>query len=108
MRVSGRKAVAATLVGGVMMVATARSSEGQGSGRLQVTARVIPVGPQQEALTQARVAAGQLGSMIGNFEPLEARSGEGLIRLTVRRIHPARDPHSLEASAVASLIYIAN
>jgi hypothetical protein len=36
------------------------------------------------------------------------RLGEGLILLTVRRLHPSADRSPPEGFAVASLVYIAN
>ena len=99
------KIVAATLVGMSLIVVTARSSHGQTTGRLQVRARVIAVGPQQEALTQARMAAVQL---LRSEEVLEARTAEGLISLTVRRVDRGAGRHPPEGFAVASLVYIAN
>ncbi len=100
-----RKIVAATLVGMSLIVVTARSSEGQTTGRLQVRARVIAVGPQQEALTQARMAAVQL---LRSEEVLEARTAAGLISLTVSRVDAGAGRNSPGAFAVASLVYIAN
>ena len=100
-----RKIVAATLVGMSLIVVTASSSEGQTTGRLQVRARVIAVGPQQEALTQARMAAVQL---FRNEEVLETRTAEGLISLTVSRVDAGAGRNPPEAFAVASLVYIAN
>ena len=99
--------VAATLLGLSLIVVTARSAEGQTSGRLQVTARVLDVGPQQEALTQAWMAVSRLPEVKQVLEG-RPRPGEGLILLTVRRFDSVAGRHPPKAFAVASLVYIAN
>ncbi len=99
--------IAATFFGLSLVVLTAGSAVGQTSGRLQVRARVLPVRPQQEALTQAWVALDGLaeGKQVVEARP---RPGDGLILLTVVRLHaiPGRPPP--EAFALASIVYIAN
>ena len=102
------KTIAGTLLGLSLVVVTARPSEGQSTGRLQVSARVLSVGPQQVALTQARMAVRRL--LEG--EAFEARTGrrpeEGLVLLTVRLLDPTAGLYPVRTSAVASLVYIAN
>ena len=102
-----RKNIAATLLGLSLVVVTASSLEGQATGRLQVSARVLSVRPQQEALTQAWMAVSRLpeGKQVLEGRP---RPGEGLILLTVRRFDSGAGRHPLKAFAVASLVYIAN
>jgi len=102
-----RKNIAATLLGLSLVVVTASSLEGQATGRLQVSARVLSVEPQQEALTQARMA---LGLLLEGKQVFEARPrlSDGLILLEVSRLDPIAGRHSPEAFAVASLVYIAN
>ncbi len=99
--------IAATLVGLSLIVVTARSAEGQTIGKLQVTARVLDVRPQQEALTQAWMAVTRLpeGKQVLEGRP---RPGEGLILLTVHRFDSGAGRHPPKAFAVASLVYIAN
>ena len=102
-----RKNIAATLLGLSLVVVTASSLEGQATGRLQVSARVLSVGPQQEALTQARMALSLLpeGEQVFEARP---RLGDGLIFLKVRRLDPTAHRPPPKAFAVALLVYIAN
>ncbi len=102
-----RKNTAATLLGLSLVVVTASSLEGQATGRLQVSARVLSVEPQQEALTQARMA---LSLLLEGKQVFEARPrfGDGLIFLKVRRLDQIAGRHLPEAFAVAVLVYIAN
>ena len=104
-----RKNIAATLLGLSLVVVTARSSEGQSTGRLQVSARVLSVGPQQVALTQARTAVRRLLEGEVAFKAVPSpRPDEGLVLLTVRLLDPTAGRHPPKTSAVASLVYIAN
>jgi hypothetical protein len=98
------KNVGATLVGLILVGATASPSEGQTTGRLQVTARVLDVRSQQAALSQAWVA---LGPLLEGKDVLETRPGDGLMLLTVRRPERVAGPQPPE-SVTASLVYIAN
>lgn len=102
-----RNTIAATLLGLILVVVSAGSAEGQSTGRMQVSARVLPVGPQQEALTQARRAVSRLleGQEVSEVRP---RLAEGLILLTIRRLDPTAGRSSPEIFAVASLVYVAN
>ncbi len=104
---SFRNKIAGAFLGLSLVVMTAGSAEGQITGRLQVSARVLSVGPQQQALTQARMA---LDGLAEGRQVVEARPrpGDGLILLTVARLHviPGRPPP--EAFALASIVYIAN
>lgn len=104
---SFRNNIAGAFLGLSLVVVTAGSAEGQITGRLQVSARVLSVGPQQQALTQARMALDGLaeGKQVVEARP---RPGDGLILLTVARLHaiPGRPPP--EAFALASIVYIAN
>ena len=99
--------IGATLFGLSLIVVTARSAEGQTIGKLQVTARVLDLSLQQEALTQAWMAVSRLpeGKQVLEGRP---RPGEGLILLTVSRFDSLAGRHPPEAFAVASLVYIAN
>ena len=99
--------IGATLFGLSLIVVTARSAEGQTIGKLQVTARVLDVRPQQEALTQAWMAVSRLpdGTQVLEGRP---RPGEGLILLTVSRFDSVAGPHPPKIFALASLVYIAN
>ncbi len=99
--------IAAILLGSSLVVVTARSAEGQITGRLQVSARVLAVGPQQQALTQVRTAVARLLAGKQAFAA-SSRPGEGLILLTVRRLDAMAGRHPPEAFAEASLVYIAN
>jgi len=102
-----RNTIAATLLGLSLVVVSVGSAEGQTTGRLQVSARVLPAGPQQEGLAQARLSVSRLmeGKEVSEVLP---RLGEGLILLTVRRLHPTAGRSPPEGFAVASLVYIAN
>jgi len=104
---SFRNNIAGAFLGLSLVVMTAGYAEGQITGRLQVSARVLSVGPQQQALTQARMALDGLaeGRQVVEVRP---RPGDGLILLTVARLHaiPGRPPP--EAFALASIVYIAN
>lgn len=102
-----RKNIAATLLGLSLVVVTAGSAEGQISGRLQVSARVLDVRPQQQALTQAWMALGQLREGKPVFEA-HPSLGDGLILLTVRRLDAAPGRSPPKAFAEASIVYIAN
>ena len=99
--------IAATLFGLSLIVVTARSAEGQTIGRLQVSARVLDVRPQQEALTQAWMAVSRLPERKQVFEA-RPRLGKGLILLTVRWFDSMAGRPSPKAFALASLVYIAN
>jgi hypothetical protein len=103
------KTIAATLLGLSLVVVTARPSEGQSTGRLQVSARVLSVGPQQVALTQARMEVRRLleGEAFEAPRP-GRRPEEGLVLLTVRLFDPTAGLYPVRTSAVASLVYIAN
>jgi len=102
-----RRNIAATLLGLSLVVVTASSLEGQAIGRLQVSARVLSVEPQQEALTQARMALGLLleGKQVFEAQPPH---GDALILLTVRRLDPTAHRPPPRAFAEASIVYIAN
>ena len=99
--------IAAALLGLSLVVMAAGSAEGQTTGRLQVSARVLDVRPQQQALTQARMALGLLLEGKQVFE-VRSRLGDGLILLKVRRLDAIAGRHPPEAFAEASLVYIAN
>ena len=104
-----RKNIAATLIGLGLVVVTARPSQGQTTGRLQVSARVLPVAPQQAALTQARMAVSRLLEGKEAFEAVpSSRPENGLILLSVRLLDPMVGRYRPRTSAVASLVYIAN
>jgi len=102
-----RKTIPAILIGLSLVVVTVSTSEGQATSTLQVSARVLSVGPQQEALTQARMSLGLLleGKQVFEAQPPH---GDALILLTVRRLDPTAHRPPPRAFAEASIVYIAN